>query len=65
MNKIKPEGISAFRTNKKIRTEVKVKVDFWFEWNQNVQFKNNKKKFKNPYNIFVWNAQFILKMDNR
>ena len=53
MNKIKPEGILAFRTNKKIRTEVKVKVDFWFEWNQNVQFKNNKKKFKNPYNIFV------------
>jgi hypothetical protein len=53
MNKIKPEGISTFRTNKKIRTEVKVKVDFWFEWNQNVQFKNNKKKFKNPYNIFV------------
>jgi hypothetical protein len=30
---------------------------FWFEWNQNVQFKNNKKKCKNPYNIFVWNAQ--------
>jgi len=28
MNTIKPEGISAFRTNKKIRTEVKVKVDF-------------------------------------